>query len=98
MNAVTQEVIEFLGYPEHSFGTEEDVLLLAEPEALRARVSDLLDEPKPNWSADGLKERLGEADWPFIAQEFQMRVNMASRFFDRDALAPETAPRAVPSA
>ena len=94
MNVATQRVIEFLGHPELNFGTEEDVLLLADPVALQNRVASLLDEPQKILSeqhTDDLKEQLPAADWPFIAQEFDTRVNMAARFFDADAQGVTTA-------
>lgn len=88
MNPTTQQVIEFLSHPELPFGTEEDVLILGDPESLQNRVASLLDEfpaVLPAQNTRSLKEHLGEADWPFIAQEFRARVEVASSFFDADA-------------
>jgi hypothetical protein len=45
MNPTTEEVIQFLNHPELNFGTEEDLLLLADPEAFQAEVARLLQEP-----------------------------------------------------
>lgn len=90
MNAATQQVIEFLGSPGLNFGSEEDLLLLADPTALQNRVAALLDEPHnylEGESASTLKTQLALADWPSIAQEFQTRMEMAARFFDADARA-----------
>ena len=88
MNPFTQRIIEFLSHPELPFGGEEDVLLLADPHALRPRVAALLDDfPKVLGAEDtsDLQTHLDEADWPFIAQEFRARVELASGFFDADA-------------
>lgn len=88
MNPSTQQVIEFLSHPELPFGTEEDVLLLSDPEALQSHIASLLEEHPAvlgSESTRGLIARLTEADWPFIAQEFQARVAMASGFFDAEA-------------
>src|SRR5690606_16366206 len=94
MNDTTQQVIEFLSYPELNFGSEEDILLLAEPQALQSRVASLLDQPHGFLStpeADELKSRLHDADWPVVAQEFSTRVDMTARFFDADAEAAQQA-------
>jgi hypothetical protein len=88
MNPTTQQVIEFLTHPELPFGTEEDTLALSDPITLQSRVASLLEEfpavigPEPSAH---LKARLGEADWPFIGQEFLARIELASNFFDADA-------------
>lgn len=88
MNPTTQQVIEFLALPELHFGAEEDVLLLSDPESLREQVASLLkDKPRILGQAESenLKARLGEADWSAIVQEFQARVDLATKFFDTDA-------------
>ena len=88
MNPTTQQVIEFLTHPELPFGAEEDVLLLSDPEALQIEVASLLEEHPAVLGADestGLKERLSEADWLVIAQEFRTRLALASNFFEPDA-------------
>lgn len=88
MDPVTQQVIQFLSHPELPFGTEEDVLLLADPSSLRERVIALLEESPSVLGAEQsrtLSSRLTQADWPLIAQEFQARVDTAASFFDADA-------------
>jgi hypothetical protein len=88
MHPTTQQVIEFLSHPELPFGTEEDVLILSDPESLRDRVASLIDEFPAvlgDHESQNLKAHLAEADWPFIAQEFRARVELASSFFDSDA-------------
>ncbi len=90
MHPTTQQVIEFLSHPELPFGTEEDVLFLADPESLRNRVASLIDEfpaVLDNSESQNLKAHLSDADWPFIAQEFRARVELASGFFSDDAVA-----------
>lgn len=94
MNPITQQVIEFLTHPELSFGGEEDVLLLADPQALQSRVAVLLEESSAvlgQENSQNLKFRLGEADWPVIAGEFRSRIEMASGFFGPDAEASSSA-------
>lgn len=94
MNPTTQQIIEFLSHPELPFGAEEDLLLLADPQALRDRVASLLEEFPAVLGAEnssGLRAQLGQADWPLIAGEFRARVEMASRFFDGDAQAASNA-------
>jgi hypothetical protein len=88
MNPTTEEVIEFLNHPELSFGTEEDLLLLADPQAFHQEVDRLLQEPHAfieSVHAENLRSRLSSADWPRIAEEFHNRVEIAARFFDPDA-------------
>jgi hypothetical protein len=90
MHPTTQQVIAFLSNSDIPFGTEEDVLFLADPEALQTQVAFLLEEhPAVLGSSDtqSLKQQLGEADWPFIAQEFRARMQLVSGFFDADAQA-----------
>ncbi|HEX8237785.1 MAG TPA: hypothetical protein VF600_17725 [Abditibacteriaceae bacterium] len=88
MNPTTEQVIEFLNHPELNFGTEEDLLLLADPDSLHQEVARLLQEPHAfleNNQAETLRSRLNDADWPRIAEEFRNRVDIAARFFDPDA-------------
>lgn len=88
MNPITQQTIEFLSHPELPFGTEEDVLILSDPQALHERVASLLEEhPAVLGTQDtaNLKAHLSEADWNFIAQEFRARVEVASGFFGADS-------------
>ncbi len=88
MNPTTEEVIQFLNHPELNFGTEEDLLLLADPEAFQAEVARLLQEPHAfieSDQAENLRGRLHEADWARIAEEFRNRVDIAAQFFDPDA-------------
>ncbi len=87
MNQTTTDVIQFLTDPELDFGDNlMDVELLEAPEMLRETVSNLLASApsfmaSPEAAAE-LRARLGEADWPLIAREFQERVKMARRFFE----------------
>jgi hypothetical protein len=87
MNQTTQDVIEYLNFPESDFGTTPlDAELLQDPALLRDRVAGLLDSPRPSSDsralADTLHGRLGEADWDAISREMQERVKLASGFFD----------------
>jgi hypothetical protein len=88
MNETTHEVIEFLNHPELNFGTEEDLLLLADPVSLQEEVARLLLEPHAflnSADTDNLRSRLHDADWSRVAEEFRNRVDVAARFFDPDA-------------
>lgn len=88
MNPTTQSVIEFLTHPELPFGTEEDLLLLSDPDSLHAEVASLLQDNPAVLGAqesEQLKSQLDQADWPLIAQEFSARVALAANFFDQDA-------------
>ncbi|HVF09904.1 MAG TPA: hypothetical protein VNA16_03830 [Abditibacteriaceae bacterium] len=89
MNQTTQDVIEFLNHPDLDFGVNaNDAELLANPELLRDRVHALIaDVPAfltSREEGEELRGRLGEADWPCIAEEFQARLKLASSFFGRD--------------
>ncbi len=91
MNPTTQQVIEFLTHPELPFGAEEDVLLLSDPESLHLEVASLLKKHLTvlgEANSEELRARLAQADWPLVAQEFQARIEMASRLFDTDAQTP----------
>lgn len=89
MNQATQDVIEFLNHPDLSFGKETtDLELLDDPELLRQRVEDLLEEPSAflqEGESENLRSQLAQADWPSIAQEFRNRMSMTASFFDDDA-------------
>ena len=88
MNTSTQQIIEFLTHPELPFGTEEDVLLMSDPESLQFRVASLLEEFPAvlgNAKTQELQALLANVDWAFIAQEFRARVEVTSTFFEADA-------------
>lgn len=94
MNQTTEDVIQFLNFPEFDFGTTPlDAELLQDPDLLRDRVVSLLDatgraaDSRPE--ADALRGRLADVEWAVVAQEMQERVKMASGFFD--PVAEETA-------
>lgn len=90
MNNSTPQIIEFLSHPELPFGTEEDALLLEDPDELRERVAALLDEnPDVLGAAETaeLKAHLDAVAWSFVALEMQARIEAAARFFDADATA-----------
>ncbi|HEX8465995.1 MAG TPA: hypothetical protein VF627_15380 [Abditibacterium sp.] len=87
MDTTTQKVIEFLSHPELPFGSEEDVRLLDDPDALRDRVAALLDEFPAllgeEASAD-LKTHLDEAAWSFIALEMETRFEATAGFSENE--------------
>ena len=87
MNQTTEDVIEYLNFPESDFGTTPlDAELLQDPMLLRDRVAALLDSPRPSPDsralADSLRGRLDEADWEAVSREMRERVKLASGFFD----------------
>ena len=87
MNQATEDVIEFLNFPESDFGTTPlDAEILQDPALLRERVAALVAETRP--SADShalavsLQERMGEADWAAVSGEMQKRLQVTAGFFD----------------
>lgn len=87
MNQITEDVIEFLNFPESDFGTTPlDAEVLREPGLLRERVAALLDAawstPDSRAEAEGLRGRLDEVDWTAVSREMQARVGLAAGFFD----------------
>ena len=87
MNQATEDVIEFLNFPESDFGTTLlDAEIVQDPALLRDRVAALLDvslsSPDSRTMREGLRGRLDEADWGEVSREMSERVNMASGFFD----------------
>lgn len=88
MQTITQQVLAFLSHPDLPFGTEADLNLLEDPEALRDRVGSLLDEFPHLLGAEesaDLKAHLDEAAWSFIALEFQVRAETEPSFMDEDS-------------
>lgn len=87
MNQTTEDVIQYLNFPESDFGTAPlDAELLQDPALLRDRVAALLDSPRPSPDSHALGEtlrgRLDEADWEAVSREMQERVKVTSGFFD----------------
>lgn len=87
MNQTTEDVIEYLNFPESDFGTTPlDAELLKDPTLLRDRVTALLDSARPSPDSralgDSLRGRLDEADWEAVSREMQERINLTSGFFD----------------
>ncbi len=87
MNQTTEDVIEYLNFPESDFGTTPlDAELLQDAALLRDRVAALLESPRPSPDSralgESLRGRLDEADWEAVSREIRERVKMASGFFD----------------
>jgi len=87
MNQITEDVIEYLNFPESDFGTTPlDAELLQDPALLRDRVVALLDAPRPSPDSralgESLRARLDEADWEAVSREMRERVKLSSGFFD----------------
>lgn len=87
MNQTTEDVIEYLNFPESDFGTTPlDAELLQDPVLLRDRVAALLDSSRPSPDSralgESLRERLDEADWEAVSREMRERLNVTSGFFD----------------
>ena len=90
MNQTTEEVLEFLNFPDLDFGaTPLDLEMLQEPALMRDLTTRLLTGPLPSdksrAAAQALDGRLGEANWDTVAREMRARVSLASSFFDPDA-------------
>ena len=87
MNQATEDVIEFLNFPESDFGTTPlDAEVIQVPALLRDRVAALLDvslsSPDSRAMREGLRGRLGEADWAEVSREMSGRVAVTAGFFD----------------
>jgi hypothetical protein len=86
MNRATEDVKEFLNFPDLDLGTPLDPDMLGEPGPLRDLVSRLLDGPLPSREsralAETLRGRLDEADWAEVAREMRGRLGVTARFFD----------------
>ena len=87
MNQTTEDVLEFLNFPESDFGTTPlDAEIVQSPGLLRDRVAALLDvslsSPDSRQMREHLRGRLDEADWAVVAREMAERVKMAAGFFE----------------
>ena len=74
MNQTTEDVLEFLNFPESDFGTTPlDAEIVQSPDLLRDRVAALLDvslsSPDSRAMREHLRGRLDEADWEIVARE-----------------------------
>ncbi|MGI4791146.1 MAG: hypothetical protein ACRYFS_20145 [Janthinobacterium lividum] len=89
MNQTTEEVLEFLNFPDLDFGTTPlDLEMMQDPALMRDLTIRLLTGPLPSdesrKAAQALSGRLDAVDWDIVAKEMQARVSLASGFFDPD--------------
>ena len=89
MNQTTEQVLEFLNFPDLDFGTNSlDLEMLQEAGLMRDLTLRLLTGPLPSEesraAAQALSGHLDEVDWDAVAKEMQTRVDVTSSFFDPD--------------
>lgn len=94
MNQTTEEVLEFLNFPDLDFGTTPlDLEMMHDPALMHELTARLLTGPLPSddsrTAAHALSGRLEDVDWETVAKEMQARVSLTSGFFDPDAKASQ---------
>lgn len=87
MNPITEEVLEFLNFPDLDLGTTPlDLEMLQDPTLMRDLTTRLLAGPFPSDesrdAAQALNGRLGDVDWNAVAQAMQGRVRITDALFD----------------
>lgn len=90
MNPTTEQVLEFLNFPDLDLGTTPlDLEMLQDPALTRELTVRLLSGPLPTGesraAADALKDRLDDADWEAVSQAMQGRVRLTDALFDTTA-------------
>jgi hypothetical protein len=95
MNPTTEEVLEFLNFPDLDLGTTPlDLEMLQDPALMRDLTTRLLNGPLPSdeskAAARALTGRLDEVDWNTVAQAMQERVRMTDAWFDTGGEASQT--------
>lgn len=86
MNQTTQDILQFLNFPDLDLGTPLDPAMLGEPGPLRETVTRLLDGPFPSEESrragEALRGRLDAADWAQVAAQMRGRLQVTRGFFD----------------
>jgi hypothetical protein len=87
MNLTTEEVLEFLNFPDLDLGTNPlDLEMLQTPALTRGLTTRLLSGPLPSdesrAAALALKGRLDDADWSIISQALRERFRLTDALFD----------------
>ena len=90
MNSTTEQVLEFLNFPDLDLGTTPlDLEMLQDPALMRDLTMRLLASPFPSnesrAAAQALDGRMDEVDWSAVAQAMQGRVRMTDALFDTTA-------------
>ena len=90
MNSTTEQVLEFLNFPDLDLGTTPlDLEMLQDPALTRELTTRLLSGPLPTEesraAANALKARLDDADWETVSQAMQGRVRLTDALFDTTA-------------
>ena len=90
MNSTTEDILEFLNFPDLDLGTTPlDLEMLQDPALTRELTTRLLNGPLPpgesRAAAEALKGRLDDADWSAVSQAMQGRVKITEALFDTSA-------------
>jgi hypothetical protein len=87
MNPNTEEVLEFLNFPDLDLGTNPlDLEMLQTPALMRDLTARLLAGPfqsdESRAAAQALEGRLDDADWSTISQAMRERFRLTDALFD----------------
>lgn len=87
MNPTTQEVLQFLNFPDMDFGMNPlDLEMVQTPELMRDLTTRLLAGPfqsdESRAAAAALEGRLDDADWATISQSLRERFKLTDALFD----------------
>ena len=87
MNPTTEEVLQFLNFPDLDFGLDPlDLEMVQTPALMRDLTVRLLagpfQSPEVRAAALALEGRLGAADWVVISQSMRERFRLTDPLFD----------------
>ena len=87
MNPTTEEVLQFLNFPDLEFGTNPlDLEMVQTPALMRDLATRLLAGPfqsdESREAAAALEGRLDDADWGVISQSMRERFRLTDALFD----------------
>lgn len=90
MNSTTEQVLEFLNFPDLDLGTTPlDLEMLQDPTLTRELTTRLLSGPLPSdesrAAANALLGKLDDADWNAVSEAMQGRVKITDALFDTSA-------------
>ena len=90
MNSTTEQVLEFLNFPDLDLGTTPlDLEMLQDPALTRELTTRLLSGPLPSdesrAAANALLGKLDDADWNAVSEAMQGRVKITEALFDTSA-------------
>ena len=87
MNPTTQEVLEFLNFPDLDLGLDPlNLEMVQTPALMRDLTTRLLagpfQSPEVRTAASALAGRLDDADWSVVSQSMRERFRLADALFD----------------